>query len=209
MKRMRIMKLVVVVLLLSIGKNMQAQGLGDIFDKLSNATKESGSIVSNLIGGGKLKQAQVIGTWTYAEPAVVLESSSLLNKAGGKLIASKLENQLAEVLEKCGVTAGKMKLTINKDYTYNSVVNERTSSGTYELTDSTIVFYTARKVKAATVHAEATSSALLLTLNADKLLHLVSVLGSSVKTNSTMNAISKVASSYDGMQLGLRCRKEK
>ena len=58
------------------------------------------SLFQNLIGKDKVDNSSLKGNWFYESPAVAFESSNLLNKAGGKLMANTLENTLQKYLEK-------------------------------------------------------------------------------------------------------------
>ena len=189
--------------------SLSAQGLGDLLKKVtSTVSKENGNGILSSLLGGKVTQDKIVGNWVYSGPAVVYESENILNSAGGKLVSSKIESQLSETLEKIGINEGVLKLTLNKDNTYKSSIKDKTTEGIYELSDSTITFYTSKKTKLLTTYVSATSGALQLSFKADKLLSFVSMIGSSVKSSAALNTVSSLLSSYDGLQLGLRYKKE-
>ena len=57
----------------------------------------------------------LVGEWTYTEPAVVFMSENLLKKAGGKLASSAIEKTIETQLNRVGITKGAMKMTFTRN----------------------------------------------------------------------------------------------
>ena len=95
-----------------------AQSFGDLLKKVTSGTSALSTAkdyVVSLLGTDKVTAADLSGTWSYSEPAVVFESENVVSKLGGAALAQSTEKQLASLLEKIGLEAGKIQLTFNED----------------------------------------------------------------------------------------------
>ena len=81
--------------------------LKDLFS--SSSIEEA---VGSILGGQSLTAEALNGTWKYSKPACEFKSDDLLKKAGGALAASQIEDKLAEIYTKVGITE-EMKYTFN------------------------------------------------------------------------------------------------
>ena len=74
-------------------------------------SKSSGSANGGMLSGltsifsaSKVAKAKdLVGTWTYQEPAIVFSSSSALKNAGGKMAGAVIEKQLQSKLSAMGI----------------------------------------------------------------------------------------------------------
>ena len=174
--------------------NSQAQSLKDLLNK-DNISKVVNAIT------GTTEAIDMTGTWTYTGSAVEFESENLLMKAGGAAAATMAENKLNEQLTKVGIKEGQMSFTFNADSTFTSTVGKKKLSGTYSYNASTKQV-DLKYLKLLNLHAKVncTSNSMDLLFNSDKLLKLMTFLGS--KTNSTaLKTVSSLAENYDGMML--------
>ena len=131
----------------------------------------------------------------------------LLMKAGGAAAATMAESKLNEQLSKIGIRDGQMSFTFNADSTFTSTVGKKKLSGTYSYNASTKQV-NLKYLKLLNLHAKVncTSNSLELLFNSDKLLKLMSFIGS--KSNSTaLKTVSSLADNYDGMMLGFQLTK--
>ena len=64
----------------------------------------------------------LVGEWTYTEPAVVFMSENLLKKAGGKLASSAIEKTIETQLSKVGITKGAMKMTFTRNGRFTQTI---------------------------------------------------------------------------------------
>ena len=99
------------MLFISISSNAQISGLlNNVLGKTKTQTENTQSnstlgstitsVFQNLIGTASLTNQSLSGTWEYESPAVVFESSNLLQKAGGSVITGTLENTMQKYLSK-------------------------------------------------------------------------------------------------------------
>lgn len=189
--------------------SLPAQSIGDLLKKASsglNLGKTAKDYVSALLGKDKVTAEDLVGTWTYAEPVLVLESDQVLGKIGGAVMAQTAEKKLSSVMEKIGVKPGVVKMTFNSDGTYTCELNGHTIRGTYEVQDATL---TLKKLNftALSANVKKTGNSLQLAVQADKLLTLVSSLTSIVPEDGLLSTVTSLFKSYDGMQVGVKFEK--
>lgn len=182
----------------------QAQSWKDLFN--SETISKAVDTVKEITGTNVVND--ITGTWVYNGTAVQFESDNLLNKAGGAVAASTVESKLDEQLAKIGIKAGATSFTFNEDGSFSSLIGKRTVKGTYTYDSSTSTL----NLKYAGLvgmnsAVSGSSSTISLLFDADKLLQLVTFLGSKVN-NTTIKTISTLAESYDGMKLGLEMTKK-
>lgn len=204
--------LLAVALMLAAPKAVHAQSnLGKLAGALLNNAggddKENkggvlGDLLGNLLGTDKLNEKNLVGTWTYSEPCVVLESDNVLSNIGGKVIENKIEAQQKKVLEKIGFTPGKVVMVLNEDKSGTMTVGKRTSKFTWAVEDSELKLTFLARTH--TINAKLTAGKLQLAMNADKMLGLLNSTASAVGSlSSSMGALSKLISNYKGLYLGL------
>ena len=180
--------------------NSRAQSWADLLNK-DNISKVVNAITGNT------ETIDMAGTWSYKSSAIEFESDNLLMKAGGAAAATMAENKLNEQLTKVGIKEGQMSFTFNADSTFTSTVGKKKLSGTYSYNASTKQV-DLKYLKLLNLHAKVncTSNSMDLLFNSDKLLKLMTFLGS--KTNSTaLKTVSSLAENYDGMMLGFGLKK--
>ena len=165
-----------------------------------------GSLLGNLLGTNTVSQANIQGTWNYVGPDCVFESENFLAKAGGEVVAQKVESQISGALSKIGVTAGKCSFTFNADNTYTANIGGRAISGQYTLdaANSTMTMTYLAGLGKLTPKVALNAGKLSLLFESDKLLSLAGTLTSLKGGN---NALSSIVSSYQGMYIGLQMTK--
>ena len=207
MKRNRIFKLMVCALLFLV-TGVQAQSLKDILN--SSAVKDA---VTAVTGGKQLSVENLVGTWTYVNPAIQLEGDNALKNVAASVAASEIEKKLNEYCAKVGIEAGAFNYTFNADSTFTSQLKGRTLNGTYSFNaeEKTIELKYGKlsKLNLATMTAYVVLSdnQLSLLFNVDKLLDFLTKL-SSLSDNTALQTINKLASEYDGMKLGFELKKQ-
>lgn len=159
-----------------------------------------GSVLSNLLGN-KTSESSLVGTWTYSAPKVVFESESVLAKVGGAVASNKVESTLSKYLEKIGMKAGKSQLTLNEDKTCTFNYNGKTANGTYsyDASSSKMTITGALGVSSMICTVTVSGNELYMLFDADKLLTIMTGLGSSLSSTSTISSLLK---NYNGLQLG-------
>lgn len=170
---------------------------------LTGNTGGAGQLLNVLTGllGTKTSESSLVGTWTYSAPKVVFESESIMAKLGGAVVSNKVESTLGKHLKKMGMIAGKSHLTLNKDKTCTFTYKTKSYNGTYtyDTNTSTLTITGALGVSTMTCTATVSGNELHMLFDADKLLNVMTGLGSSLTTNATLSTLLK---SYNGMMLG-------
>lgn len=186
--------------------SLPAQSFGDLLKKASdgfNLGSTAKDYVSALLGKDKVAAEDLVGTWTYAEPVLVLESDQVLGKIGGAVMAQTAEKKLSSVMEKIGVKPGVVKMTFNADSTYTCDFNGRSLRGTYEVSDTTL---TLKKFNFTTLstNVKKTGNTLQLAVKADKLLTLISTITSLAPEGGLLSSATSLVNNYDGLQIGVK-----
>lgn len=171
-----------------------------------NAANAVTNIVTNLLGNEKLSEQNLVGTWIYEEPCVVLESQDILGKLGSTLITNKIIAQETKALQKIGFTKGKVVLTLNQDKSGSIKVGQRTTPLSWNVSSSNLTLtILTRDIK---INAKLKTNNLQLAMNADKLLSLVSAAATgAAKVNNNFGVISTLLNKYNGLYLGLKFKK--
>jgi hypothetical protein len=192
------------LLMTSVAANAQFD-LNNLGKVISSAV---GSDLTALITGkNNVSQEAIVGTWNYQQPAISFESSDMLKQAGGQLASAAIEKKLATQFTKVGITAGKFLITFGSDGTFSTIKDGSvTSSGTYTLDGSKIKLSYLQGTANITGYAQLQNSTLSLFFDSSKLLGVIGKI-SKHTTNSTLNAISSLAGSFDGMKTGLALTK--
>ena len=207
MKKLLCMWMAVCGLLLIPG-NMKGQSLKDILN--SSAVKNA---VTSVTGGKAVTFENLQGTWMYVNPALQLEGDNALKNVAGSLAATEAEKKMKEYCAKVGIVEGVFNYVFNSDSTFTSALKRGSLKGTYSVSpeDKTVTLrYTVGNKKLTvsmlTAHVVLSGNELTLLFNADKLLKFLSTV-SSISSNTTLKAINKLASEYDGMMLGFDLKK--
>lgn len=193
-------KQMLAVAILLFATSVQAQGLKDLLNK-ENIEKA----VNTLTGKNT---ASMTGTWEFSGAALEFESDNLLRKAGGSLAATAVEKKLDGFLEKVGIEPGQMSFTFNEDSTFQTTVKGKNLKGNYSYDEATQkINLKFAKLIGINTTVNCTSQQMELLFPSDKLLDLISFLASK-SNNSTLQSISSLADSYDGMMLGFTLQKQ-
>lgn len=179
--------------------NSGGTGLGDLLGGLGN-----------ILGLTDVGISDLEGTWSYVKPAIAFQSDNLLKKAGGEAAASVIEGKLAPYYQKAGIT--QMKLTVKADSTFSMRVNRVTLNGSLEKdAEGNFVFNfkALGKIKIGRMTSVITRSGknIDITFDASKLISLVSKIAT-LSGNSTVQSVSTLLQSYDGMNAGFQMSKD-
>lgn len=182
--------------------SVEAQSLKDIL----------GGVASAVADKAGLSSGSVVGTWKYVQPAVKLESDNLLANLGGKVAASKVENELKEQVDKYGLSKLGCSFTFNEDKTFSYTVGKITRQGTYTVnTSKKQIVMKPRIGKSQTADYELSGNTLSVYMKADgmmKLIQSASSLASKATSNSVISLLSSLSKQYDGMEIGVELRKQ-
>ena len=173
------------------------------------AASALGSVLTNLLGGSSAVTASDLqGTWTYRKADCVFETQNLLLKAGGEMAATKIESQLESQLGKVGITPGACSFTFNSDGTYVATIGQYNLTGNYTLNtkSNTLTMTYLAGIGRISPKVVKTGASISLLFEGDKLLSMVQKVGK-LTSNSTVNSLSSLINSYDGMLVGMQLSK--
>lgn len=172
-----------------------------------------GDIVANLLGTATVNENTLVGTWVYAQPAVVFESEDVLKNIATTAMSSKVEGTLKSQLTKFGFTPGKISITFNKDKTGSLTYNANSPKSIpfvwavngHDLSLKLGGQLISQLSKEFILNVKITGNTLQVASDATKLVELVQqIVGSS---NSTLSIVSSMLKSVDGLYLGLKYTK--
>ena len=193
--------------ILSVSDAAYGHSIKDILN--SAAVKDA---VTAVTGGKKLTVENLAGTWTYVNPGIQLEGDNALKNVAASVAASEMEKKLKEYCAKVGIVEGAFNYTFNSDSTFTNVLKGKTLKGTYSFNpdEKTMELHYGKigksKLTTMTAHVVLSNDELSLLFDADKLLDFLTKL-SAVSKNTTLQALNKLASQYDGMMLGFELKK--
>ena len=173
------------------------------------AASALGSVLTNLLGGSSAVTASDLqGTWTYRKADCVFETQNLILKAGGEMAAAKIESQLESQLGKVGITPGACSFTFNSDGTYVATIGQYNLTGNYTLNtkSNTLTMTYLAGIGRISPKVVKTGASISLLFEGDKLLSMVQKVGK-LTSNSTVNSLSSLINSYDGMLVGMQLSK--
>ena len=181
------------------------------------------SVLNDVLGGGQSedivsgitsifssdKQANknnIIGTWSYTEPAIMFTSDNLLTKLAAKVAANKLEDKLQSYLTQYGVKPGALVLTFNEDGTCTETLNGKTMKGKWQVKDSKLVL-TLGGIKSLQITTQIDGKNMMFVTDATKLLKLFKSVGAK-STNKNIQTVTSLMKNVDGMQAGVSLKKQ-
>ena len=145
----------------------------------------------------------LVGEWTYTEPAVVFMSENLLKKAGGKLASSAIEKTIEAQLNKVGITKGAMKMTFTRNGRFTQTIAGRRLRGTFTIKGKEVVLKYAGEIKQLVGTTQVDGNDLLIVMDASKMLTYLKAIGS-ISGNASLKTATSLLGSMDGMLCGLR-----
>ena len=181
------------------------------------------SVLNGVLGGGQSedivsgitsifssdKQANknnIIGTWSYTEPAIMFTSDNLLTKLAAKVAANKLEDKLQSYLTQYGVKPGALVLTFNEDGTCTETLNGKTMKGKWQVKDSKLIL-TLGGIKSLQITTQIDGKDMMFVTDATKLLKLFKSVGAK-STNKNIQTVTSLMKNVDGMQAGVSLKKQ-
>lgn len=215
------MKAALMSFLLMSANTMTAQidlkGIADQVLGGSNSSQSSDS-KSNSNGGlvqsltaifNSSKQANennIVGTWSYSEPAIVLTGSNLLTNTAYKIAANKVENKLQTYLSQYGIKPGTFSMTFNADGTCTETLKGKTMKGTWKIQNQKLLL-TIGGVKAVSVTTQISGSEMMLVTDATKLLNMFKSFGAN-SNNSNIKTAASLLKGAKEMQAGITLKKQ-
>lgn len=203
-----LIKAAIMCLTLIGSTNVKAQSLQDILGGIAGATtSKSGG--SDLISGltsifsskNNANAKNIVGTWEYTEPAILLTSDNMLTNIAAKAASEKLESQIQTYLTKYGIKPGAMSITFTEDGKFSEKLGKKTTNGTWQIKDGKLII-TYGTIKPVSITTQIEGKNLLITTGANQLLNMMKTFGAN-STNTTISSITKLMKTVNGMQCGL------
>ena len=203
------MRLLAAMLLMLAGPSVHAQDWQSVLNGVLGGG-QSEDIVSGITSiFSSDKQANknnIIGTWSYTEPAIMFTSDNLLTKLAAKVAANKLEDKLQSYLTQYGIKPGALVLTFNEDGTCTETLNGKTMKGKWQVKDSKLVL-TLGGIKALQITTQIDGKNMMFVTDATKLLKLFKSVGAK-STNKNIQTVTSLMKNVDGMQAGVSLKKQ-
>ena len=175
-----------------------------------NALKSAATSAIDKVTGGKLTANAIYGTWSYNQPGIKLSSSTnALSDITASAATSTLQTKMATYYEKVGIKAGACSFVFNQDGTFTSTFGQKSSGGTFTFnaeTNQITLKYDNGLLALGAINAYAyiNGSNLQLLFPMDKLLTLLTSLGSA---SSQLSTITSLLDNYDSVKIGFEFSK--
>ena len=164
-----------------------------------------GGLLDLVVGSVKLSQADIIGTWSYVEPACAFTSENLLAKAGGSVAAKTVNEKLLPVYKSLHISSGNTQLTFNENGQFTGKIGGFPMSGTYTF-DATNGLVKMKSLTTFTAHLTRSTHGMNFTFESKKILTLLQTV-SALSGNTTLSTIGDISKQFSGVRLGFAMKK--
>lgn len=211
---MKKMMMAVVAALMLQGCGMTNPGVNGGSQMGGTTTNNSGSSIgSNALGGlldlvvgsVKLSQTDIIGTWSYVEPACAFTSENLLAKAGGSVAAKTVNEKLLPVYKSLHISSGNTQLTFRENGQFTGKIGGFPMSGTYTF-DAANGLVKMKSLTTFTAHLTRSTQGMNFTFESKKILTLLQTV-SALSGNTTLSTIGDISKQFNGVRLGFAMKK--
>ena len=164
-----------------------------------------GGLLDLVVGSVKLSQADIIGTWSYVEPACAFTSENLLAKAGGSVAAKTVNEKLLPVYKSLHISSGNTRLTFNENGQFTGKIGGFPMSGTYTF-DATNGLVKMKSLTTFTAHLTRSTHGMNFTFESKKILTLLQTV-SALSGNTSLSTIGDISKQFSGVRLGFAMKK--
>lgn len=164
-----------------------------------------GGLLDLVVGSVKLSQADIIGTWSYVEPACAFTSENLLAKAGGSVAAKTVNEKLLPVYKSLHISSGNTQLTFNENGQFTGKIGGFPMSGTYTF-DAANGLVKMKSLTTFTAHLTRSTHGMNFTFESKKILTLLQTV-SALSGNTTLSTIGDISKQFNGVRLGFAMKK--
>lgn len=164
-----------------------------------------GGLLDLVVGSVKLSQADIIGTWSYVEPACAFTSENLLAKAGGSVAAKTVNEKLQPVYNSLHISSGNTQLTFNENGQFTGKIGGFPMSGTYTF-DAANGLVKMKSLTTFTAHLTRSTQGMNFTFESKKILTLLQTV-SAISGNTTLSTIGDISKQFNGVRLGFAMKK--
>ena len=164
-----------------------------------------GGLLDLVVGSVKLSQADIIGTWSYVEPACAFTSENLLAKAGGSVAAKTVNKKLLPVYNSLHISSGNTQLTFNENGQFTGKIGGFPMSGTYTF-DAANGLVKMKSLTTFTAHLTRSTHGMNFTFESKKILTLLQTV-SALSGNTSLSTIGDISKQFSGVRLGFAMKK--
>ena len=164
-----------------------------------------GGLLDLVVGSVKLSQADIIGTWSYVEPACAFTSENLLAKAGGSVAAKTVNEKLLPVYKSLHISSGNTQLTFNESGQFTGKIGGFPMSGTYTF-DAANGLVKMKSLTTFTAHLTRSTQGMNFTFESKKILTLLQTV-SALSGNTSLSTIGDISKQFNGVRLGFAMKK--
>ena len=164
-----------------------------------------GGLLDLVVGSVKLSQTDIIGTWSYVEPACAFTSENLLAKAGGSVAAKTVNEKLLPVYKSLHISSGNTQLTFNENGQFTGKIGGFPMSGTYTF-DAANGLVKMKSLTTFTAHLTRSTQGMNFTFESKKILTLLQTV-SALSGNTSLSTIGDISKQFNGVRLGFAMRK--
>ena len=164
-----------------------------------------GGLLDLVVGSVKLSQADIIGTWSYVEPACAFTSENLLAKAGGSVAAKTVNEKLLPVYKSLHISSGNTQLTFRENGQFTGKIGGFPMSGTYTF-DAANGLVKMKSLTTFTAHLTRSTHGMNFTFESKKILTLLQTV-SALSGNTTLSTIGDISKQFSGVRLGFAMKK--
>lgn len=164
-----------------------------------------GGLLDLVVGSVKLSQADIIGKWSYVEPACAFTSENLLAKAGGSVAAKTVNEKLLSVYNSLHISSGNTQLTFNENGQFTGKIGGFPMSGTYTF-DAANGLVKMKSLTTFTAHLTRSTQGMNFTFESKKILTLLQTV-SALSGNTSLSTIGDISKQFNGVRLGFAMKK--
>lgn len=164
-----------------------------------------GGLLDLVVGSVKLSQTDIIGTWSYVEPACAFTSENLLAKAGGSVAAKTVNEKLLPVYKSLHISSGNTQLTFRENGQFTGKIGGFPMSGTYTF-DAANGLVKMKSLTTFTAHLTRSTHGMNFTFESKKILTLLQTV-SALSGNTSLSTIGDISKQFSGVRLGFAMKK--
>ena len=164
-----------------------------------------GGLLDLVVGSVKLSQTDIIGKWSYVEPACAFTSENLLAKAGGSVAAKTVNEKLLPVYKSLHISSGNTQLTFNENGQFTGKIGGFPMSGTYTF-DAANGLVKMKSLTTFTAHLTRSTQGMNFTFESKKILTLLQTV-SALSGNTSLSTIGDISKQFSGVRLGFAMKK--
>ena len=202
----------IIMLLLAVANMATAQTVGEITDSVkaglkAGSVKEALNTVKGAFAKKSAEAGQMIGTWTYVEPVVLVTSGNLLAKAVGNLVDNELEKVLCDYFQRANVAPQNTSFTFHKNGTFSRSLSGHKKQGVWMVGGDKLLLGI-DNVQTAAMTTHLVGDTLYLVVEASRIMSALKTVGA-ISDSKTNNALVKLSKKLKGIEGGFVLARKK